>query len=93
MSSLDITSGVKLLETRIYTPTSLPHGPVTDDGGQKALKPSILVVSAIECVVSVSDRIATETLCLIKRFLIFFNLTLHVIPQTFRAKILNGFFP
>ena len=46
------------------TPASLPGGPVTDFGGQKALNPSISVVAANECEVSVSERIATSTLLL-----------------------------
>ena len=56
MSGLGLTSDAKLFETKIMTPASFPDGPVTDVGGQKALKPSILVVAAMECVVSVSDR-------------------------------------
>ena len=53
-----------LFEIINMTPTSLPLGPVTVAGGQNDLKPSICVVSAIEWLVSVSVRTATDTICL-----------------------------
>ena len=40
--------------------TSLPKGPVTAVGGQKALKPSICDVVAFPCVVSTSEMTAIE---------------------------------
>ena len=44
MSLLGMTDEAILFDTRISTPASFPDGPVTDVGGQKALKPSIETV-------------------------------------------------
>ena len=48
MSGLGRIDEDKLLATRIMTPVSFPQGPITDLGGQKALKSSMLVVAAME---------------------------------------------
>ena len=70
ISGLGLLAKDKSFEINIITPASLPEGPVTEDGGQKALKPSILVVSAIECEVSVSVIAATDTNSFSKSILI-----------------------
>ena len=53
MSVLGLEDEESSSEIIKVTPTSLPCGPVTQLGGQKDLKPSMFVVSAISCVVSV----------------------------------------
>ena len=73
----------------MMTPTSLPGGPVTVLGGQRALKPSIWVVAEYEWVVSVSERMATEALCLIMRRRACSDLPWHIIPLTLTAKKLR----
>ena len=70
MSVLGLEDEESSSEIIKVTPTSLPCGPVTQLGGQKDLKPSMFVVSAISCVVSVSVSTAPDTECLTSRCLI-----------------------
>ena len=78
--SLELRSGLgleaedSLFESNKTTPTSFCGGPVTEAGGQKALKPSIFVLSAIEYEVSVSERTATDMECFSRRIRICSNL-------------------
>ena len=64
MSYLGFAEVAKSFDTSIRTPTSLFGGPVTTVGGQNTLKPCIFAVAACPCVVSTSDKIATEVLYL-----------------------------
>lgn len=85
-SGLGLQAEDSSFDTIRITPTSLPQGPVTQGGGQKALKPSILVVSAKEWVVSVSVSTATEARCLDKSIRIWSNLPEHSIPRIFTER-------
>ena len=74
ISGLGLAEAASLFDIMRMTPTSLPGGPVTEFGGQKALKPSMFVVSAMEWEVSVSLSTATDARCLVRRILICSNL-------------------
>ena len=89
MSGLSFADDASASEIRIMTPTSFPGGPVTQEGGTKALKPSIFVVAAKECVVSVSERIAMETSYFTRSKRICLILPLHFIPRTLIVNTLS----